>query len=57
MKKENNFGYKFLRNVLGPVWNFYYNAKVVGKYSRGWIYCSSWKSYSYNGSMSSNFIY
>ena len=31
MKKENNFGYKFLRNVLGPVWNFYYNAKVVGQ--------------------------
>lgn len=31
MKKEDNFGYKFVRNVFGPVWNFYYNAKVVGQ--------------------------
>ena len=31
MKKEKNFGYKFVRNFLGPVWSFYYNAKVVGQ--------------------------
>ena len=31
MKKEDNFSYKFVRNVFGPVWNFYYNAKVVGQ--------------------------
>ena len=31
MKKEDNFSYKFVRDVFGPVWNFYYNAKVVGQ--------------------------
>lgn len=30
MKKEKNFGYMFVRNVLGPFWSLYYNAKVVG---------------------------
>jgi 1-acyl-sn-glycerol-3-phosphate acyltransferase len=31
MSKEKNFGYKFVRDVFGPVWSFYYNAKVVGQ--------------------------
>ena len=30
MKKEKNFGYKFVKTVFGPVWSFYYNAKVEG---------------------------
>ena len=30
-KKKSTFGYRFVKTILGPIFKFYYNPKIIGK--------------------------